>query len=200
MADALLKAKKELEAEGEKNLDIIYRAMALALGEDGWSIKRLEKVRDEIHELIEQLAGVDKSVVQICFEETGIDLRPEDAEKGWYELTYLNGSEWDKWLEEHKNMPMKMLRMYTIRAQQKMKMWIRPQLYASIIIAMHRLYGYGSERAARLYSRMYEIEKAAGFDIKKLDEELAKKRKIRMIRNKGERFYFEVIKDGDDNK
>lgn len=195
MADALKEARKKLDNEANKQIEIIFRALALALGEDGWSIKRLEKVANEIHDFVEEIGKVDKSVVQICEEETGVCLIPEGIDKSWEELTYLNGEAWDKYLEKYsKTMKPKIFRAYAIRASQKMIDWVRPQFYASIIIAMHRLYGYGPERAARLYARMHMIEKAAGMDYKKLDEWLINKRHIKMVRPAGERFYFEVVK------
>lgn len=194
MADALVTARRKLDEEADKQIEIIFRVMALALGEDGWSLKRLEKVADQIHDFIDELGKLDKSVVQICDEEVGIKLIPEGVEKHWDELTYLNGNKWDKFLEDHKNMPTKMLRAYAIRASQKMMQWIRPQFYGAVLVAMHRLYGYGNERASRLYMHMYEIEMAADSDAKKLDEELIKKKRIRMVRPKGKRFYFEAVK------
>lgn len=39
MADALKEARKKLDNEANKQIEIIFRALALALGEDGWSIK-----------------------------------------------------------------------------------------------------------------------------------------------------------------
>lgn len=195
MANALKAARRKLDQEADKQIEIIFRALAIALGEEGWSLKRLEKVSNEVHEFVNELSKVDKSAVQICEEETGVCLIPEGIDKSWEELTFLNGEVWDKFIEEHRKiMKPQTFKAYVIRAQQKMLVWVRPQFYASVIVAMHRLYGYGSERAARLYARMYEIEKAAGMDPKKLDDELARTRKIRMKRPAGERFYFEAVK------
>ena len=51
--------------------------------------------------------------------------------------------------------------------QQQIK-WVRPQLMACLMTALHRKYGFGYERCSRIYQQIQEIEAEYEADPKKI--------------------------------
>lgn len=171
MADALKNAMKANAKQTEELAKKIYACMAIELYKDGWRDKRLENMCKSIRGVYDDLKHEDKSAVEILAEETGVELMSENSNKHWYEVPYLNGKVWDDYLEKHMN---KVNKAYLVAVQLKMRDWIRPQIYATVFTALHRLYGYGDKRIADMYRRMYGFEQEKNFDagavIKELEE------------------------------
>lgn len=52
--------------------------------------------------------------------------------------------------------------------RQRQKQWIAAQVTACILIALHRKYGFGFDRCARIYAQIREVEAEYGMDEKKI--------------------------------
>ena len=76
----------------------------------------------------------EKSMIMMCEEETGIEIRNGE------DLGPMTDAQW----------------LYM--RQQQIK-WIRPNIMVCILIGLHRKYGYGFDRCARVYEQIEEIER-----------------------------------------
>lgn len=191
--DALKNADIALQKEVDRSIDIVFRCMALALHKyDGWSNKRIDKLSAEIDGVIKDVSSQDKSVVQICDEETGIEIQCGDG-KHWYDLPYLNTVAWENYLKKNNN---RVSRGYLIACRNAQVKWTKPQIYASVLIAMHRLCGFGYERLARLSRQMVEIEQEYNSNAKLLDDALETALGIRLIQTRKGVVRFYDVKVG----
>lgn len=144
----LQKATRRIETEGRKHCLCIYSATAMALWQY-WGKKQeaINRLFDLSHDVWKDCAkDHDHSMIQMCEAETGIEIQNGDG-KSWKDLHYLNGT-----IPEYMT-PAQVLYM----RQQQLK-WIRPQVMACMLIALHRKYGFGFERCSRIYQQIQEIE------------------------------------------
>lgn len=187
MASAFSVANKITKDKTDKAMKDIYSAMAIELHKDGWGIKRLKKLCEELKGVFDDLENEDKSAIQILDEETGVEMMAEDCTKHYYELSFLDGKIWE---ENKKKLKPKAYNAYATIAQQRMKDWVRLQVYATIFIGLHRLYGYSHKRINDLYVRMYELEQEHDFDTKKIDDALRKALSLTLVKIKDHTIEF----------
>lgn len=141
-------AIKKIMAEGRKQSYLHYSATALALSRN-WNMKQaaIIKIFEAAREVMKECEGdIDKSMIQMCEAETGIEIQNGDG-RSWRDLAYLNSS-----LDMGPLTQTKVLYM----RQQQVK-WVAPQIMACLLIAMHRKKGFGFERCQRLYQQVQEI-------------------------------------------
>ena len=158
---AYQKANAELEVEGRKQCMLLYSATALALRRH-WG-----KGKQAILSLFEITGSVWRScaetnlhsMIEMCEQETGIEIQNGNG-KSWKDLPYLNGTLNTK--------PMTNAQWAYMR--QRQKQWIAAQVTACILIALHRKYGFGFDRCARIYAQIQEIEAEYGMDEKKIQQ------------------------------
>lgn len=156
----LNKVEKELQKEADKCIDLCFRSVILALHRhEGWGVKRLDKFVGELKGIYAEVGNGVKSSVGMLDEETGIELQCGDG-KHWYDLQFMKSNTWDEALTNEKRI--------AIRLQQKK--WLKTSFIASILLAMHRLYGWSTERDLRLMNQMDDIETENNYDPKKLDQ------------------------------
>lgn len=189
--DSYKNACNALEKELEKATRLVYPAMAITLLEMGWSYKRLDTTCVGMSEVLDDLSKSDKSCIQMCDEEVGIELMCEDSDKHWYELTYLSQKNWEEYLEKHNN---KVCRGYLIAVKNAQKKWCIPQMYATVFTALNRKYNFSYEWMCQLYERMNEVIHEVEFDTKRMDIMLAEKTSLRFLY--GAEIKFERIKNG----
>jgi hypothetical protein len=155
----LQKALRRIETEGRKHCLCIYSATAMALWQY-WGKKKeaINRLFDLSHDVWKECAkDHDHSMIQMCEEETSIEIQNGDG-KSWRDLLYLNAS-----LDTGIMTPAKMLWM----RQQQVK-WVAPQIMACLLIAMHRKHGFGYDRCQRLYQQVHEIIDDYGSDVEKI--------------------------------
>lgn len=155
---ALKKAFDKLEKEGDRWAVILYSALALAMYRN-WNMKKTAVTRlidVTWNAWIECAKDHDKSMIKMCEEETGIEIRNGDGSE-WREIAFLNGDDIG---------PMTEAQILYMR-QQQMK-WIRPNIMGCILIALHRKYGFGYDRCLRTYEQIQAIEREFRADKKRI--------------------------------
>lgn len=146
--DPLQKATRRIETEGRKHCLCIYSATAMALWQH-WGKKQeaINRIFELSHVVWNECAkDHDHSMIQMCETETGIEITNGDG-KGWRDVWFLNGF----------NPGMMTEAQWLYMRQQQLK-WIRPQIMACMLIALHRKYGFGFERCSRIYQQISNIE------------------------------------------
>ncbi len=147
--DPLAKTEHRFEVEERRRAINIYSAAAIALWQH-WN-KKEKAIRglfgDTMDVWNECARNFDHSMIEMCELETGIEITNGDG-KGWRDLAYLNGDLGKKDMTYAQIIYMK---------QQQIK-WIRPQLMACMMITLHRKWGFGHERCARIYAQIDNIE------------------------------------------
>ena len=156
---AYQKATADLEAEMHRQCAILYSTTALALhrhwNKGTQAITRLLDITGEVWHAC--ATDNTKSMVQMCEEETGIEIKNETG-KSWRDLAYLNNS-----FPQMTNAQWAYMRI-------RQKQWIAPQIMACIMVALHRKYGFGFERLSRLYNQIDAIRTEYNLDPDKLRE------------------------------
>ena len=143
----LQKATRRIETEGRKHCLCIYSATAMALWQH-WGKKQeaINRIFELSHVVWNECAkDHDHSMIQMCETETGIEITNGDG-KGWRDVWFLNG---------HDPGPMSYTQWLYMR-QQQVK-WVRPQIMACIMVSLHRKYGFGYDRCARIYQQIQDI-------------------------------------------
>lgn len=156
MRDALKQAEINLQKEMEKQVDMIYSAMALALSVWwGWGSKRIHGLMDKTQEVWDECGATNEvSMLQMLEDETGIEIRNHELGKSWHDLAYLNAS-----------IDMgRMTRAQWIYMRQRQKDWIGPQVLACVFLALHRKYGFGPQRCLRLLHQIEEVEQEYNYN------------------------------------
>jgi hypothetical protein len=148
--DALKKAEKELDEESSRAMQLgFYRSILTLSTEFGWKKLRIERFLDNASDVYTECRGDGrKSLIQMCDEETGIEVR-NDADESYLDTPYLCQEIWDRERVRYEKMPYPMQRAYFISVRQHMKKWMYAQVMASIILALHRKEGWGHERIVK---------------------------------------------------
>ena len=147
--NAYQRAVDAFRVESRKQCTLLFGAASIALYRH-WGMKKLAIVRiirvakEAWNECAEDTTV---SMIQMCEEETGIELQ-NGSGKSWRELLYLN--------DDFRNHQLTYEQAVVMRQNQTK--WIPAQITASILIAMHRKHGFGYDRCARLYQQMQDIE------------------------------------------
>ena len=145
---ALQQAYRKIETEGRKHSILLYSATALALcrhwGKKQKAIRNLFQASLQVWR--DCATDHDHSMIQMCETETGIEIQNGDG-KSWRDVAYLNGSINPGMMSEAQWLYMR---------QQQVK-WVRPQVMACIMVSLHRKYGFGYDRCARIYQQIQDI-------------------------------------------
>ena len=97
-------------------------------------------------------------MIQMCEDETGIEVSNGEG-KSWKEIWFLNG-----------HIPDRMTDAQVLYMRQQQLKWIRPQVMACLMIALHRKYGFGFERCARIYQQIDEVSAEYADDQKRIQQ------------------------------
>ncbi len=144
---ALIKAESELKKEMYRQIDIVSGCAGIALYENwDWRKGRISKLFQEITETWDECAkDKDLSIIEMCENETGLVITAPGFEGNYKDLKYFQKDGGD----------LSILEMIHMRHQQKK--WAGAMLFASAIIALHRLHGFGGERVMRLKGQIEEV-------------------------------------------
>jgi hypothetical protein len=144
----LHKAVDRLNAEGDKWAVVLYSALALALRRNhGHAKKRVTDLVNVTWDAwLECAKDNDCSMIKKCDMELGIEIQ-NGSGVSYKDVAYLNGEDiGDMTLEQ----------ILYMRSQQIK--WVRPNIMACILIAMHRKHKYGYDRCVRLLEEIEDIE------------------------------------------
>ena len=160
MRDALKAAETAMQKEMERQVDMIYSAMAIAFHRYwGWGPLRIRRLMDKTQDAWDECGETNEvSMLQMLEDETGIEIRNHELGKSWHDLAYLNA----------KIDMGRMNRAQWIYMRQRQKDWIGPQVIACVLLALYRKYGFGHQRCLRILGQIEEIEAEFGYDPKKL--------------------------------
>lgn len=154
---ALLKACKKLDKELNKQVDIIYAASVIVLWREfGWRKQRIMRRFATSNVVACECAdhGLDKSMMQMLEEETGIEMQLSGYDKSYRDLPYL--------YHEHGTpieIPSDAQLLYV--KQQEMK-WLAPMVLAGLCLALYRDEHFGAERLGRFISGVDELRRTYG--------------------------------------
>lgn len=164
MAQAIRKAEKEIQEEGNKQLDIQVCAASLALGRYwGWKRERLSSLLRIQQEIWNEVGSDnDISMLQLLDQECNIELTNCDG-VSYTEFKFLNTAIDDG----HELSAQEWLIM-----RMKQKKWIECQIMACIFLGMHRKEGWGAKRVKELMDRMQQIKEEFNYDPKQLIQAL----------------------------
>ena len=157
--DPQMSAIVQIEKEGKKQKRIFYSAIAIVL-RDGFG-EREDAIRKffEVNEEVRQECADDnmKSMVQICEEETGIEIQNGNG-KSWRDMIFLN-AELDTG---------KMTRAKYISMRRQQVNWVAPLTAAVILVTLHRRYGFDADRCEQVYMQILAVKEKYGDDPAKL--------------------------------
>ena len=160
MRDALRDAEMALQKEMEKQVDMIYSAMAIAFKRYwNWGALRIRRLMDKTQETWDECGSTNElSMLEMLENETGIEIRNHELGKSWHDLAYLNA----------KIDMGRMNRAQWIYMRQRQKDWVGPQVIACVLLSLYRKYGFGPERLLRLMSQIDDIRVEFRYDRKAL--------------------------------
>ncbi len=155
MERALKKADAEVKAEGGKQIDILYHAAAIALYRyHGWRALRIERLVHVSQGTYDDCAASnDISMIEMLWNETGIDLVREESNRNWYDVIYLNSDKDDG---------RQMTDMQILAMLQGEKKWLPSQITASIMVSLHRKEGWGPDRLFVFLNELNEVKMEYG--------------------------------------
>ena len=158
---AYQKATQRIQTDGLKHCTVLYGAMGIVLWRH-WNkrVVAITSLFDLSRSVWRDCAkDHDSSMIQMCEDETGIEIQNGDG-ASWHDVAYLNGSLNPGMMNEAQWLYMR---------QQQIK-WIRPQIMACLMVALHRKYGFGFERCARIYRQIDETAQEYRSDPKRIRE------------------------------
>lgn len=167
--NAYQKAIRKLQEEGDRQCRLIYGAAGLALHRHwGWRKKRIISIM-ELTSVVwnECTSDPEKSMIQICEEETEIEVQCGNG-KSWRDVLFLNV----------KLDPGNMTNAKYVYMRQRQLAWLAPQIMAAFMVALHRKEGFGFDRLSRIYAQIQEIESEFGMDPKRVREACIKEAKV----------------------
>ena len=156
----LRKAYNRINTDGVRHCITLYGATAITLwlqyGKRKQAIKNLFDMSRTIW--VDCAKDHDHSMIQMCEDETGIEVNNGEG-KSWKEIWFLNG-----------HIPDRMTDAQVLYMRQQQLKWIRPQVMACLMIALHRKYGFGFDRCARIYQQIDSVSAEYGDDHKRIRE------------------------------
>ena len=156
---AYQKATRRIETDGLKHCTVLYGATGIVLwrewGRRAEAIRRLFRLSREVWR--DCAKDHDHSMIAMCEAETGIEIQNGDG-VSWHDVAFLNGS----------LNPGMMNEAHWLYMRQQQIKWIRPNVMACLMVALHRKYGFGFERCARIYRQIDETAQEYRSDPKRI--------------------------------
>ena len=152
--DALKRAELELAQEIDRQVDLVYSSAGIALHRHwNWGSLRIRRLFDLTVDVWGECGGVnDTSMLQMLEDETGVELKISDTDKGWREIAFLNAK------------LRRMSRAQQIYMRQRQKQWVSAQAMACMALALHRKDGFGATRIIRLMGQIDDVKEEFNFD------------------------------------
>ncbi len=164
MNPGIRKANREFMAEGYRQINLKIAGAGLALHRNwGYGARRISTMMDELLRGWNECAkDSSASMLTMLEAETGIELAVP-GEKSYHELIYLNGTPRGNLSE-----------MQIIAMRRKQTKWIGTTILASVMLSMHRMYGFEADRDTALMNQIAEIENEYGGNGSRIVEALRK--------------------------
>lgn len=158
---ALDRAEKDLKDEMNKQIVVVSGCFGIALYENwGWRKARISKLFREISDAWNECsADKDISMIEMCEQVTGIAVYRSGYDGDYQELKYFKPGE---------NVKLTVNQLIHMRYQQKK--WVSTTIFASVFLALHRLYGFGGERILRLRDQVDDLKLRYNNDAKKIEK------------------------------
>ena len=155
----LRKAYDRINTDGVRHCITLYGATAITLWlHYGKRKQAITNLFDTSRMIWTDCANdIRHSMVAMCEDETGIEVQNGEG-TSWHNVAFLNGE-----LNFDRMTPAQVLYM----RQQQLK-WIRPQVMACLMIALHRKYGFGFDRCARIYQQIDAVSAQYADDQKRI--------------------------------
>lgn len=159
----LRKIEDDLEKEMYKQIGIISGAFGIALYENwGWREKRIAKLFQQISDAWNECAAdPNKSMLEMCEDETGIVVDIPEYEGDYKELKYFQKESIREELSIQQRIYMRI----------RQKKWLGAEMLAATLLALHRCYGFGEERINRLFQQFLEVRDRYHWDQKTIEDE-----------------------------
>ena len=166
MIRAIKKARVELDKEIDKQNSLINAAGTLVFARSyGWDDNQIVEFYRSQEEVYEECGKtLNKSLIQMCSEETGIDLIREESDVTWEDLYYLNPDFGVVELTPHQILYMTM----------QQKKWVRADLLAAFVLTAKRKYNFDEDELGELFVGIMEVLREYEGDIKRLREQCMK--------------------------
>lgn len=178
----LQKLDRQLNAEAERQMEIIFPSTAIALHNNfNWGSLKIEHLFDEVAQVYDECSagGLDVSMIQMLEEQTGINLKAEPNGKSWRELCFLNH---DITLGNPNKSTFTAAQIYAMRIQQIK--WVSPAVLAAVFIALYRKFRFSRPMLLELMGYIDQIRQQNRFKAKKIQEECYRLTQIKMIGGK----------------
>jgi len=155
---ALQKATDRIQTDGIRHCFVLYGSAAMVLWKHyGKKTQAITNLFDLSHEVWNDCAkDHDHSMIQMCETETGIEIQNENG-VSWRDVVYLNGQD-----------PGPMTEAQWLYMRQQQLKWIRPQIMACLMVALHRKYSFGFDRCAKIYQLIEETSAQYRHDPKRI--------------------------------
>lgn len=158
----LKKIEDELETEMWKQISIVSGSAGIALYENWeWRAKRIAGFFREINRCwVECTGDRSESMLGMLEKETGIIIDIPGFDGKYSDLLFFQGDSADVELSIQQRIYMR----------QRQKKWIGAEIFASALLALHRLYGFGDGRLGRVSGQIHEVRDRYGWDPKAIEK------------------------------
>lgn len=156
----IIDIEKQIQAEGEKNLDIVMCASIIALYRYyGWRTIRLSRLL-EIHQEVwnEVAADNSKSILKLLDEECGIELTNHEG-VSYRNVIFLNSD-----IDDGRQLT----GFQWLYMRQNQLKWMETQITGCMALAMHRKEGWGFERVRQLLIHVQDVKEEFDYDRRRL--------------------------------
>lgn len=153
-AKILLKYEKQLRIEVDKQLDIMYHALAIVLYRyHSWSTEQIfDLVAKTSQEVWKECASFkNKSIIQMVDEELGIELMSEDKNQHWWDVFFLS-DKFEEGLENNMD-----INQWIAMRQGEIK-WTSAQIMGTVLMSLHRKENWGVDALGKLFREMEDIK------------------------------------------
>lgn len=134
-------AEKEVEKEVNTQIDILYHSAALVLHQYGWDREQIEEFASVSNDTYPECADNATSLLQLLYDETGIELQRSDGLQSFKDVLYLGTKEQTRPLSAPE---------YLVMKQNQVK-WVAAQITASIILALKRLGDWDNDKCGAFF-------------------------------------------------
>ena len=169
----LNKVENDLKKEMNKQIAIVSGSFGIALYENwGWRQNRIANLFSEINNAWTEVSNDNYlSMLSLCEKETGIVIGIPEHDGNYNDLRYF---------QENPSKILDMTIEQRIYMRLRMKKWIGAEMVASVLVALHRRYGFGVERLDRLYHQMEEVRDRYNWDEKLIENECTRITQVMM--------------------
>lgn len=168
---------RKLNTEADRQMAIIFPATAIALHNYfNWGTLKLEHFFDEANNTFNECGagGLEVSIIQMLYEETGIDLKISPNGKSWKELCFLNHE-----IKLGTKDTFTAQQLYMMRVEQVK--WIAPAVIAAEFIALYRKFRFSKNMLAKLMGYIDDVRRQYSFKAGRLSKACYEATGIKMI-------------------